>query len=139
MKVSFRTLMLWLMMLATPLQGFAAATMMFCEPMHQQMAFNEQSSNMHETHHHDDASTIRHAMDDSASDQNHATHDHENHHGAGKCNMCSACCMLVAMTAPDFLSVSQSPVSSQVIPFFTTALRGFVPESLERPPRNIHA
>ena len=135
MKVSFKTFVLWLMMLATPIQGFAAATMMLCEPMHQQMAFAEQDESMHEMHRHAD-NTLGHATGNSASDSSNAAHDHDNHHSAGKCNMCSACCMLVAMTAPEFQSVSQLPISSQVIPFFSTALRGFVPESLERPPRN---
>lgn len=138
MRTTFKTLILWLMMLATPIQGFAAATMMFCEPMHQQMSFAEQGESMHEMHHHAH-NALEHTSGNSASDPSNAAHNHGKHHGAGKCNMCSACCMLVAMTAPEFQAVSQLPVRSQVIPFFTTALRGFVPESPERPPRNILA
>ncbi len=135
MKLSFKTLVLGLMMLATSIQGFAAATMMFCEPVHEQMVFAGQSESVHNMHHHAAAQIpVEHVVS-----RNPATHDHDHHHGAAKCNICSACCMLVAMTAPEFLSISPLPISSHVIPFFATVIRGFVPESLERPPRNILA
>ena len=38
MRKTLKTALVWLVMLAVPAQGFAAATMLFCGPMHERMS-----------------------------------------------------------------------------------------------------
>ena len=122
-----RALTIWIIALALPLQGYAAAAMIACGPMHSQMA---SASNQSASHDHHDA--VGHA-----------------HHGKGhadepsgfakflkfKCSACASCCTASAAPSPvvPFLGVMQAHAES--IPFFGSSEDTIVPDGLERPPR----
>ena len=101
MSLKFRTLIIWLILLALPVQGFAAAFMPFCElvvaPVHsadQVNSVDQAASHTHNTalmgEHHD-----------------HSEHHAISHHGGGschgdaKCGVCAACCVGAAMLSSD--------------------------------------
>ena len=131
-----KVMLLYLLVLAFPMQGYAAANTFSCVT----------------THHHATAATGSHdhagdAMMDSGSrhhqnpgqhgvDDNLVSHgsDSDTHAKAG-CNTCSVCCVGVALirSGPVWSSTDDSsdlPAAAPVIPF-----SGHIPATLERPPR----
>ncbi len=97
-----RTVLAWLLLLAIPLQGIAAASMLYCGPAARAAVQVQQS--VAAEHHHGQA-------------DNHA--DHAGHHGGAaedgalpdaghKCGLCAACCHSVALTETPF-AVALSP------------------------------
>ena len=97
------------------------------------MALPVVQQDIHAAHHHDDMDADPGVRHDASS------LDHGKHYGAAKCNACSACCMLVAMAMPDPISATLAVGHSQAIPFLAGAVRVFVPESLDPPPRRFSA
>jgi hypothetical protein len=85
-----RFLLAWLIMLAIPVQGLAAATMAFCVAEHQVAHAGHAPANAdhdHSAHSHGTGSTAHAAADQSVlPDANH------------KCGVCASCCHGVALT-----------------------------------------
>ncbi|MES2401649.1 MAG: hypothetical protein V4573_16790 [Pseudomonadota bacterium] len=134
----FRYLLLCLMMLALPLQGFAAASMLYCGmgPGHdiraEQMAMNASPHQMADAigmqHEHGDHDASAQVTIQFPGDQNQlpdATH---------KCGVCAACCSVMAISDfPPTVEVQPSSKADLAEPF---VLIHAVPSSLpDKPPR----
>ena len=135
-----KTLMLWLLLAALPLQGIAAAMQAPCGPMKHgdsaETAMPAMSVHLHQ--HGGEAMAMSDAVatemgalaapamphDDSPGD------DHEH----GTCSACASCC--VSAGAPPAAALI-TPTHSNSLPSVVTPaplLTGFVPAGLERPP-----
>ena len=136
--VRLRLLLAWLLLAALPLQGFAAATMLFCGQAPRVLTavapanhggHDDQAS--HADHRraagHDDATA--HATDDGP--PGHAPHVADAGHG---CNLCAAACHAVGIASePAALAFSPAPQVPQAEPFQRFASRPApVPD---KPPR----
>lgn len=131
MPRALRTFLSCLVMLAIPLQGFAAASMILCGPHHAAMAQGADSG----SHHHDDAAAPHHHPDATP-----APDAGENALGefvkslGMKCSACSSCCSLAALPIAPVPSLTFLPTTSVAAPFFSSSYTGIVPDGLERPP-----
>lgn len=116
----------WLLMLAIPVQGFAAAGMLFCGP----------------GHHGDDAGAV-------ALPAGHGDHAHPasvvtsqqgklDFHKAGvdTCGACIACCSAAALPATVIATPVAAPHAGP-LPAESSAFAGFIAGGLERPPRHL--
>lgn len=127
-----RSFLLWLVVLAVPLQGLAAATMLNCTATHGAEAAAAGHDD-HDDHDHDhDHAAMAAVHDDPAADAG-AVHaaDH-------KCSACAAChasiglpVALPELPAIDAVQAHPVPRASGGEPFLTGGL--------ERPPRSTHA
>jgi hypothetical protein len=119
----FRTLTIWIVALALPLQGYAAAAMISCGPMHAEMASDHHSG----AHDH-------HSMD---ADSNH--HDEKSSSLAQflkfKCSACASCCTASAAPSSAVPGLCVMQAHPEAIPFFGSFEHSIVPDGLERPPR----
>jgi len=135
----FCTFLLWLMMLALPMQGFASASMQYCGKRADHMAL-QAPSDPEGGHHHANASDHghEHAMHAEAmqADSPEQASDMQNQlpDAAHKCGVCASCCNLVGMTAaPPTVAIHSAPNAAYVEP---SALIHSVPSALpEKPPR----
>ena len=127
-----RTLLLWCLLLALPLQGLAAATMLPCAQNHRHTAASATNAlpQADQDHHHGDSAA--------AQDDGPASHDHSSapdHQTDAKCSHCSVCCIGAALLPPN---LNVSPVfHSLTLQFAPAALlfSGTSPGRLDRPPR----
>lgn len=139
---------MWLIALALPIQGVAAATMLHCgaTPAQQPASAHEGHSHHHQHgshayggasaaahdeggHHHADPSPV----DDAASAVSH-------HHAGGKssCSACASCCSAAALPAMPIVLASQTPAEPVfAIPRLPVVV--FLTDGPERPPRTILA
>lgn len=135
MGSKFRTLMIWLMLLALPLQGFAAAFMPFCESV---------GSSVHSV---DLVSLFDHAT---AQNHEHAVvgehHDHANHHAIShheggtlhsdaKCGTCAACCVGATMLSSDIVKLSFRPSIAERLSVALIFPLSIILATPERPPQ----
>jgi hypothetical protein len=133
-----RTVLVWLAVLATPLQGFASATMLLCGPVHSQPAARAQAHDGHESHapHRAAATALdAHAWPGEAG----ADADAVAGSGSGdaKCSLCAACnaAALPVVTVSVPVERPSGPVAVQLPP----ARAAFVTGGPERPPRSFLA
>jgi hypothetical protein len=122
-------LIIWITLLALPIQGFASATASFCVPP----PAAAQHGHDHEAMSYDDASGV-HAHEHAGPDMQ-TNHHPSSHHQSGKCAACATCGFCVSM-APSFTAVL--PVSAS--PSMTVPFEQHIPPSVdlafpERPPR----
>ena len=134
-KTLLKSLIVWLMLLAIPFQGFASATMLVCAPMEsapQLAAMAQAPAAMH----HGDAAVSGHqhhgadATEAAAADEAAAQH-----HAGGKCNSCATCCF-GAIMAPS--AASRIPPEVQHFAFLSFAADRIASVDLahpERPPQ----
>ncbi|HLS54504.1 MAG TPA: hypothetical protein VK052_00425 [Zeimonas sp.] len=136
--------MTMLVVLAIPVQGFAAATMLSCGPGHERMAGDAVGGHAHDT------ATAPHG---------HAHHVGVATHGPAaygsvdvatpdrvpftppadvKCSACATCCTASAIPAAP-LAVAVDRAASEAIPSRHQPSVDFVVERLEHPPRNLLA
>ncbi len=138
--------LLCLMMLALPLQGFAAATMLYCGPgpthqaMQKTMQVQTAAQMSHQSHDHSAAAVMQHdhhaqpiattAQAAQFSDQAQAQLPGAAH----KCGVCAACCSVLALTeVAHAVAVPSLPPSDLAEPF---VLIDTVPSRQpEKPPR----
>ena len=119
---------MWLMALAVPVQGFAAASMFGCKSAHHGAAVQQSQAGAMHAHHH--AGAASHGDGDKSA----AT----GKHSKGSCSACASCCMSAALPAtpvrfeatraPDSFALSELPVAVS-----------FISDGLERPPRSVLA
>ena len=130
-----RAILLWLMMLAVPFQGYAAAAMAFCAPERAQVS----AGAMHDHGHHDQASAPEagHDVVRSADDgtRHHAAQsDHDNAPGSfHKCGNCAACHsvgMMPTLATPGLQGLPQADLAEPLHAMATVSPR--VPH---KPPR----
>jgi len=121
-----RVLVVWLVALAIPAHGIAAATMQFCAPAQpQQIAGSEASATDHSHH--------GHSMDAGGSAKTPVSHD-ATQHAKVKCSACAACCMASALP-PSIVTV---PAVKLLVESARVAMKSYVgPDAagLERPPK----
>jgi hypothetical protein len=134
----FRHLLLCLMMLALPLQGFAAASMLYCGmgtghdakavQMEMGSSHHQMADAMVMPHKHDKQNTTAQAAKQSPGDQKQLPDS------SHKCGVCATCCSVIAITDfPQTVEVQSSPKADLVEPF---VLIDTVPSRLpEKPPR----
>jgi hypothetical protein len=141
MKSWMRALLLWLMVIAMPVQGLAASLMLFCGPSHQRMVAvvsgEPQGSVVAPAHTAPHEATQEHAMapchgptvgeiaDASAS-----------LHGDFSCSACAACCAVLAL--PTRMVLPADPETARAFAASPAALvRSHHPDGLDRPPRSV--
>ena len=124
-----------MMLLAVPLQGFAAASMTSCESILATENFTLHDNSVDQSAHHSHHHAAGHVQHDHA---HHGSISHDgdgSHHGVAKCGVCAACCLGVTMSAPVIAALKFQPnvlESPQPIASFPHSA---VPVSLERPPQ----
>jgi hypothetical protein len=104
-----KALIVWLMLVAIPFQGYAAAGMLACAPAHATMAHAkmapEHCATMGMTHA---------AADDAATDAAtpaDAGHSSPHHQAGGKCSTCASCCCVTALAPPAPLTRAPGPAA----------------------------
>src|SRR5881392_1142343 len=121
-----KSLILWIMLLALPLQGFATATMPLCKPL--QLSQQAQHA-MPAAHDH-------HAMSEAAGQGQHPSSKAVDHRADGKCGTSAACCVGAAMAPSLGACVAALDARFDTIPFDS----GFAPHVdlalPERPPQS---
>jgi hypothetical protein len=143
---ALRIAVMWLLALALPLQGYAAATMLHCGASHHRVAGahahdDAASRHDHAGHHHDGNSTA--ASDASTA----ALHLH--HHGSDgagefdklskhKCSLCASCCTSAVLPSSAVTFSTDSPVAL-VSPCLSRTVAAFFTDGPERPPRSLLA
>ena len=126
-----RRLLAWMIIALLPVQGYAAASMISCGPMHAEMAAagghsSGAASHDHDAHHHGGADSPRVGDGDEPSFGT---------LGKFKCSACASCCTAPAVPSSSGLSFAISEVHAELIPFHPASEDWFVPDGLERPPR----
>lgn len=129
-------------MLAIPLQGFAAAAMLFCAPSHHNIvAANSPLKDHHVVHrmaqdvsptahqHHNQAQSVTQDGDGAAATAKVVD---------GKCSACSICCIgsaIISTQSFDHVALT----NSEWIPFIQKAIISYSPEWLDPPPKSFLA
>ena len=145
MVSGFRSAMMWLLLVALPLQGYAAATMLTCGPNHHRL-MAAAIAEPDEAHHH--AAGVQHHHEMGMAD---GQHDVASVDGSGgtpslphldnlmkfKCNACAVCCTGAAMPTAIFTFELLPPAMTPEL-FVPTSHAGFVTDAPDRPPRLSH-
>ena len=129
MTVLLRSLIVWLMLLALPYQGYASAMMQLCAvPAQATMAAGA----------HDHAAMMAAGAhgDDGVNAHHHG--GAKSAHGGMKCGGSACCAAAAPVPAPVMTVPSLSPVSA-MIPFYSRFLPAVDLAHPERPPQGIHA
>jgi hypothetical protein len=139
MQVGIRIVLVWLLALALPVQGFASAAMAHCGQSHQQMhpagagAGHSHGNGAAAPHHHDTASAG--AATHAASPQHEAAQLAKfTDLGQYKCSACASCCSAVALPTgmPDVPEPATPPaVFAPDVP----SVADFAVGGPDRPPR----
>ncbi|MBP6903531.1 MAG: hypothetical protein KBC73_25825 [Burkholderiaceae bacterium] len=139
MNRAVRVLLVWLVVIAMPVQGLAASMMMLCGPGHPRMLQGLESDagavqagqvsasvhgSMHEPGH-------QHPC----ADQPDCGSGASPHHGKHGCSACAACCSMLALPAGWLLPPALAPVQA-VQALAPPALPSQPPDGLDRPPRS---
>lgn len=117
-----------LLMLAIPLQGFAASAMIFCTlSTHAASTYEVPATQVH-THSHKGAHL------------NPAVHDHAEHaktekSGHAKCGVCTTCCLGALIATPLLLHHAAIPQSERIV-FTLKLFANHSPEALDPPPKS---
>lgn len=144
MGLLVRALLTWLLVLAVPAQGAAAATMAFCGPHHHERAVAGVvlgAAVSQHAHHGDSAPAQESHADASATTA--ASDDVRSGVKIGqtakqKCSACASCCSMGAMLA----NAPAVPASLSVPTVFATVtptVDAFAADGPDRPPRNVLA
>jgi hypothetical protein len=141
-----KTLLLWLLIAALPLQGLAATIQSSCGPSHHASMMSDVPASIHQhgdgmTHSHGGDERPAQALADDASSPVQASGDgaQPSKHATSSCSACAVCC--VGAVAPPSVSL-WTPVyssSESVISSPDPLITGFIPASLERPPKRLSA
>ena len=148
MGLLIRALLIWLLVLAVPAQGAAAATMAFCGPNHHgggaaaQMQVAAPAKHAHHggdvasEHEHpqatavaDEASSVSTAADASAKVSDASKH---------KCSVCASCCSVGAILS-SVLAVPAPVVAATVFSAVVPSVDTFAADGPDRPPRMLLA
>jgi hypothetical protein len=141
---SFRTLLTWLLLLAIPVQGMAAATMAFCGPSHHAGASREQprqgasAAHVHHgsdapgAHHHRGAAPPAGAPTDAAAPATLTQADDQ------KCSACASCCSFSAVPSAA-LAVPAAALCATRFNAVVPRIDAFTADGPDRPPRSLLA
>lgn len=138
MNTILRTLIVWLVLLAVPFQGFASAAMPGCANGHALPAPQmPEAAAGHAVHGHHDAgpgAADHGAHARAAMDQHDGLHEMD-HHGSAKCGACSACSIGAAMAPAAALALAVHAPAALTVPFALEHLPAVDLALPERPPR----
>jgi len=141
MRRVVRLVLTWLLALALPVQGVAAATMAACGARHAihaaataHAASRGIDSAGHHTHRHDAATA--HANDARARPLHAATKASDD--SVHKCSACASCC-LNAVVATATITFDTIARADRFAPLVTAGPAAYVTEGQERPPRTFLA
>jgi hypothetical protein len=123
-----RSLFVWLLVLALPVQGWAAATMASCSQHHSQSS--HVAADGHGTQH---AHADHGHVPADADDADHGDAE-PSHAGAHSCSACAACCSVGALPSP-VLTVPADAAAPTVFAAVQPAVGVFAADGPERPPR----
>lgn len=139
MGLLIRTLLIWLLLLAVPAQGVAAATMAFCGPNHHgggaAAQMNVAAPGGHAHHGVDDAADHLHPAaqadeNPSASAASGKVVDATKH----KCSVCASCCSVGAILS-SVLAVPAPAATPTVFSAVVPSVGTFAADGPDRPPR----
>jgi hypothetical protein len=143
-----RTLFIWLLVLAVPVQGAAAATMAFCGPNHHggSASVQQQSATPAEHAHHGASAATAHehdkvaaSVDDvSAASVDSAASPVFSKASTQKCSACASCCSLGAILN-SVLAVPEPIFSPTVFSTVVPSVDAFAADGPDRPPRYVLA
>lgn len=149
MGMLIRTLLIWLLVLAVPSQGVAAATLSFCGPNHHHRAGaapQMQLAALHDHARHDGTAATKHKHPPTAAlaDQDSSAaavsvgsakfSDTSNH----KCSACASCCSVGAILS-SLLAVPKPVLTPMVFFAVVPSFDTLAADSIDRPPRFILA
>ena len=144
MRKTLKTALVWLVMLAVPAQGFAAATMLFCGPMHERMSGTMAAEGS--AHHH--AAGTESGHEHHAASSSEAAHEAPATNAAdlGKaddlakfsCSACATCCVGVALVG-SAIPLPQAAQAGERIVSISPPQTFFVTGGPQRPPRSVLA
>jgi len=156
MSRAARAFLVWVMVIAMPMQGLAASAMLFCGPSHERMmrglaidapapAHAAPGHASRQGHDHA-APGHAHAMPGDAAAGHFAAHGDDGDDGGGlsphlgkfSCSACAACCAMLALPAsfsPPGVVAAAHPMPASS----SAAVPSLPPDGLERPPRAILA
>jgi hypothetical protein len=136
----------WLLALAIPAQGLAAATMAHCGASHQRMHAAGAQAESHATDHHRQQHSHQHeagavrSADRHVAVSSHATTEPDKFSDLGqyKCGVCGSCCSAAAMPGFSLALPESAPVAQwEAVRFHAYIV--FVTDGPDRPPRPILA
>ena len=140
---AFKMFLLWLLIAALPLQGFAAVVSSTCGPEQQWSVpasgnlHADESTGASDSHHHAGA-VDSNAKAFSAEPVSHAS-DNGHHHKTAFCGTCGSCCAgAFALTSAIAWAPAIAQSGAQVVAP-AALVTGFIPDGLERPPRPFSA
>ena len=132
-----RKLLIWIVVALLPLQGYAAAAMISCGPMHASISAAGKAD-VDVPHHQTSLEQAPH--DHTAHSHPQPSEDPEREPGFGelgkfKCSACASCCTAPAGPAPAQFLIGMPGSHAEAIPFSPISEDSIVPDGLERPPR----
>jgi hypothetical protein len=133
---TWRTVLMWLLVLALPVQAQAAQRMMFCLPAPQQaMVSHEHATG-------EPPRTMEHHAGHAQDSHDHASHDTSTNPATdtthSKCSACASCCGAMAMVSAPLI-FSASPPAPAYLTTHQPSYSGHTPDRLDRPPRPLLA
>jgi hypothetical protein len=141
-----RRLAIALLLLALPMQALAAASMLYCNGDHHatwlQVATNVlfghsvAGSPASERSGHHDQGTADAAHDASDTSHHDDTAPDGDDHPGSRCSSCTDCCCAASIVSSGQSTFAIAPAPSGPISTVAQPVSGYVPERLERPPRN---
>ena len=141
-NITFRLLIVWLMLLAVPFQGFASATTMLCASSSgaQTAQLNAAVDHSHHAsppasqHHGADHDLIATTTD--ASGLNAHNGSLTDHHASGKCSSCAACYVGASMAPSRSSDLPMQAVDFEFLPFDSGRYPAVDLAFPERPPQS---
>ncbi|AMO99297.1 hypothetical protein CAter282_1412 [Collimonas arenae] len=127
--IRLKNLLILLLALAIPLQGYAAAAMVFCGSENVTAARTAAATMHASSHHRADLQSAGLTSTSMQGDHHNGAHDKVSH----SCSSCAACCIGV-IPMPSTLAATQALAITHAIPFPLSGFVGYMPENPERPP-----
>ena len=138
-----RLLLIWLLITALPIQGFAAVMRNNCvmgqSPASATMPTILQAEKNLSVHSHHAGMSNEEMSENPVLVVHDHPADHTHHHKTATCNFCGSCCV-GAFAIPASLALLPKDAKTSV-EFITPPplVTGFIPDGLERPPRHLSA
>jgi len=133
---ALRIIVMWLLALAVPVQGFAAASMFNCGPGHAGKASSQALVHAGHVHDHDRAAPDHHHADagvvadvDSSADGHATPAVHK-----GSCSACASCCTAAGLPST-LIGFDAITFHDAVVPLGAVPVAAFLTGGTERPPR----
>ena len=137
-----KTLLIWFMIAAMPVQGLAAVVKASCGPAHHDGLSASKAGHVHDAahgaadaHHHHDGE--QQAGFDAEPAEASPEASHATAHGSSYCSACAACCVGAFAPPPVVVLPTVHDHSASVLIPPRHIAPGYVPGGLERPPRSI--